>query len=82
MYALIYTPSFDRAYANLPVSIQSKVDQQILRLCENPHHPSLHTHKRKDHSNLWQALMTRNYRLYFLLEGQSITLISVGPHEK
>ncbi|NUN98015.1 MAG: hypothetical protein HUU16_17775 [Candidatus Omnitrophica bacterium] len=63
-------------------SLQRRADTAIQQLRVNPHHPSLRTHKRAGEGNLWQARVTRSYRLYFELHGDTITLIDVGPHEK
>lgn len=82
MYRLALNRSFRRAYAKLPPVIQRETDEQIRRLCVDPHHPSLHTHKRKGEEGLWQARITRSYRLYSAMEGGIITLMHVGAHEK
>jgi hypothetical protein len=42
----------------------------------------LRTHKRQGEENLWQARVTRGYRLYFELHSNAIHLIDIGPHEK
>lgn len=81
-YSLLFTPAFDRAYKLLPAAMQRKADNRILQLSENPHHPSLRTHKRRGERDVWQARITRSYRLYFRMEGQILTLLWVGPHEK
>lgn len=79
---LIYSPTFLKAYTKLPAQIRGHVDKQIAILAANPHHPSLRTHKRRGEDDLWQARITRNYRLYFRLDASVITLIWVGPHDK
>ena len=82
MYAVIPSPQFRRAYRKLDTPLQNEVDRTIGLLSDNPRHPSLHTHKRRGKGEVWQARVTRNCRLYFLMEGDTLTLISVGPHEK
>ncbi len=79
---VIRTKRFDETFLKLPASIHRKAIEQLLRLEANPHHPSLHTHKRAGQKNLWQARITRNYRVFFQLECDTITLVSVEPHEK
>jgi mRNA-degrading endonuclease RelE of RelBE toxin-antitoxin system len=79
---VIRTKRFDQAYAKLPAEIQRQAVEQLLRLEVDPQHPSLHTHKRRGEGDVWQARVTRSYRLFFRMEGDTITLIDVGPHEK
>jgi mRNA-degrading endonuclease RelE of RelBE toxin-antitoxin system len=78
---LRYSPAFLKAYAKLSAELRNRVDKQLVLLAENPHHPSLRTHKRQDEENLWQARITRNHRLYFQMDGDTIDLIFLGPHE-
>ena len=82
MFTVLTTPGYDRDYRKLPAQIQEHVDQQVQRLRLDPHHPSLRAHKRAGENEVWQSRITRNYRLYFLMEGDIITLLAVGPHEK
>lgn len=82
MFEIVFTAGYNRTYERLPTRIQQKTDEQIQRLRTNPFHPSLRTHKRKDDPTIWQARITRSYRLFFRLEGGIITLLNVIPHEK
>lgn len=79
---LIATKQFWRGYDKLPESIQGQVDRTLTLLEENPHHPGLRIHKRQGEKDVWQARVTRNYRLYFQMEGETITLLSISAHEK
>ena len=81
-FTILTTPGYDRDYQKLPARIQGNVDQQVLRLRLNPHHPSLRTHKRRGEGEVWQARITQSYRLFFRMEGNTITLLTIGPHEK
>ena len=82
MYTVLPTPQFARAYKRLGAQIQDQVDKTIELLILDPLHPSLRSHKRKDDKTVWQARVTRSYRLLFQMEGNVITLLSVFPHEK
>lgn len=79
---LIHTAEFLRSYEKLPPEIRVQTDKQLIFLSRNPRHPSLHVHKRAGERNLWQARMTRSYRLFFRMDGDAIVLPSVEPHEK
>ena len=79
---LVTTTRFWRDYNKLNPTIQNQVDKALELLAENPHHPSLHTHKRRGEKEVWQARVTRGHRLYFEMEGDIIRLVSVVSHEK
>lgn len=79
---VIRTKRFDETFTKLPANIKRKDIEQLLRLETDPHHPSLHTHKRAGQHNLWQAGITQDYRLFFVMEGDTITLVSVESTEK
>ena len=79
---LIYSPGYLRAYRKLTPEIRELVDKQCAILAIDPHYPSLRTHKRRGEGEVWQARITGNYRLFFTMEGDTITLLTVGPHEK
>ena len=82
MYIVVPTHQFERAYKRLNRNIQNQVDKTIDLLMIDPRHPSLRTHKRKEDKTIWQARVTSNYRLYFQMTGETITLLSVTAHEK
>jgi mRNA-degrading endonuclease RelE of RelBE toxin-antitoxin system len=79
---LVYSPAFLKAYAKLSAELREHVDKQLHLLADNPHHPSLRTHKRRGEGEVWQARTTRNYRLFFEMDGGAIHLLTLGPHEK
>jgi mRNA-degrading endonuclease RelE of RelBE toxin-antitoxin system len=82
MYEIVFSAPYDRYYRKLTPELQRQTDAAVQQLRLDPRHPSLHTHKRKGQTNIWQARVTRTHRLFFLLENDVITLLSVEPHEK
>ncbi len=82
MYTIVASPAFTRDYRKLPDEVRRQVDRQILRLRDDPHHPSLRTHKHRGEGDLWQARITKNFRLYFSMAGDVLLLEGVGPHDK
>jgi mRNA-degrading endonuclease RelE of RelBE toxin-antitoxin system len=79
---LIYSPVFLKAYTKLSVELREQVDKQLVLLADNPHHPSLRTHKRRGEGGVWQARITQKYRLFFRMDGGAIHLVTLGAHEK
>lgn len=79
---LINTPRFRRDYGKLPEAVLDQIDKALKLLEENPHHPSLRTHKRRGEHVVWQARATRSYRILFKMDGENIILLNVIPHAK
>lgn len=68
-------------YADLPQDIRHRVDRALRRLVENPAHPSLRLAKLQGFENIWEARISRAYRLTCCFEGDTCILRRVGPHE-
>jgi hypothetical protein len=59
------TSRFDRDLAGAPPSIQQAFEKQFALLLTNPRHPSLLAKKYDEARGIWQARVTRDWRLYF-----------------
>lgn len=79
---LDYTPHFLRNYGKAPVDIQRAFEKQALLLLENPRHPSLRTKKYDEPAGLWQARVTRGWRFYFTIEGDTFRMLEIKAHSK
>lgn len=78
---LIRTDRFKRDFKKLPEPIKRKTEQALRFLVENPRHPSLHTKRIRGTKHLWEARVTKNYRIVFAVEEDTYVLYGVGPHE-
>ena len=78
----IYAPAFLKNYKELSAELREQLDKQLAFLAIDPHHPSLRIHKRRGEKDIWQARITQSYRLFFRMQGDTIILLAVGPHEK
>jgi mRNA-degrading endonuclease RelE of RelBE toxin-antitoxin system len=76
------TTHFDRAYAKAPKKIQDAFQKQVLLLMENLRHPSLHAKKYHEGEDLWQARVTRDWRVYFRIEEDTYILQDIMRHPK
>ena len=47
---------------------------------DNPKHPSLHIKKMEGHPSVWEARITKGYRMTFQVDGDVFLLRRVGPH--
>ncbi len=69
-------------YLALPKSTQRVVDKQLDLLLQDLRYPSLKAKKYDEKRGIWQARITQNYRLYFLIEGDTYVIISMTKHKK
>ena len=75
-----FTKPFKRDYHALPKEIQELINKQIAHLMENPHHPSLRIKKMEGHESVWEARVTKGYRMTFQVHGDTCLLRRVGTH--
>ncbi len=79
---ILYTEHFRRSYRKLSPTIQKAFDKQIAYLEMNLRHPSLRAKKFDERNGIWQARATKNWRFYFLIDGETVTLLDVIVHPK
>jgi mRNA-degrading endonuclease RelE of RelBE toxin-antitoxin system len=77
-----HTSHFERSYNKAPGHIQQAFDKQVLLLLENLRHPSLHAKKYDEGKDRWQARVTRSWRFYFTIEGDTYILQDITRHPK
>ena len=74
------TKRFKKRYDNLPSSIQKQVDKQLGFLVTNFRHPSLKSSKMGG-ENIFEARVSKGYRMRYQITGGIITLLTVGQHD-
>ena len=72
----------DKDYARMPAAIRKTLEKQLRFLLENRGHSSLHAKKYSEALNVWQRRVTRDWRFYFLIEGDEYGILSFNPHPK
>jgi plasmid maintenance system killer protein len=77
-----YSDRFRQSYENAPGSVQRAFDRRLPFLLRDLRHPSLHAKKYDAARGIWQARVTRGWRLYFTIEGDSYHLHDILPHPK
>lgn len=75
------TPSFLKAYRQLPSSIQKKVDRNLQFLLNDITHPGLQAKKMTGMGGIWEARVDLHYRFTFEFSSGVICLRTVGSHE-
>lgn len=78
---IIWTPPFERAFQNLPQEIQAQAEKALALLFENPRHPSLRVKKMHGVKDLWEARVSRSYRITYRIEGDRLILRQIGTHD-
>jgi addiction module RelE/StbE family toxin len=77
---ITFTKPFTRDYKGLPENIQELIDKQIVHLLDNPKHPSLNIKKMEGHKSIWEARITKGYRMTFQIIGDNYLLRRAGTH--
>jgi hypothetical protein len=75
-----YTERFLRSYMAAPATVRKAFDKQAVLLSANLRHPSLRAKKYDD--DVWQARVNRDWRFYFIIDGQTYTFLDLIPHPK
>jgi hypothetical protein len=74
------TSHFDRAYAKAPPAIKRAFLKQVAFLLDDLQHSSLRA--KKYDAERWQARVTRDWRFYFRIEGDTYVLLDIMAHPK
>ena len=77
-----HTKRSKRDYLAAPAAVQKAFDKQARLLSQNLQHPSIHAKKYDETTGLWQGRVNRDWRFYFLIEGDTYTIITIVPHPK
>ena len=77
-----FSERFIRQYRDAPRDIQRAFDRRLGFLLEHLAHPSLHAKKYDEVNDIWQARVTRGWRVYFRIEGDTYIILSLIAHPK
>ncbi len=83
---VVFTETFARHYRELPPGLQVRVDKTIRLLAakegNTPFHPGLRAKRIQGTPAIWEASVTRKYRLTFQIHEGTLYLRVVGDHDK
>ncbi len=79
---LDYAERFIKSLEGAPPDIQKAFYKQARLLQESLRHPSLRAKKYDEARDIWQARVTRNWRFYFLILGDTYYLLDIVIHPK
>jgi mRNA interferase RelE/StbE len=77
-----YTRQAREALVSAPPAVQKALLKQLKFLASNLHHPSLRAKKYDESQDIWQARITKDWRVYFKIEGDTYIIIRIIPHPK
>ena len=69
-------------YTEFPARLQTRVDKQLHYLLDDIRHPSLDAKKYDERRDIWQARVTRDYRMYFRIVGDTYKILFITKHPK
>jgi addiction module RelE/StbE family toxin len=75
-----FTKPFKRDYKGLSENIQELIEKQIILLLDNPKHPSFRLKKKEGHISIFEAKVTKGYRMTFQIVDDTYLLRRVGTH--
>lgn len=76
------SPRFVESYKDAPPDIQKATDKQLRLLEQNLRHPSLHAKKYNEALGIWQARVSRDWRMYFSIIAAMYYMQDVMKHPK
>ena len=77
-----YTENFLKSYAQAPLNVRKSFDKQAHFLVADLWHGSLQAKKYGGSKNVWQARVTKSWRFYFTVQGDTYHLLDILPHSK
>ena len=79
---LQWTSHFTRAYGKAPKEIQAAFEKQSLLLLQDLQHTSLRAKKYDEGKDRWQGRVTKDWRFYFFIQGDTYVLQDITRHPK
>lgn len=80
-YNLRLTDKFKKKYSLLDSTLKKIIASKLKLLQNNFNHNSLYTKKIKGSENLWELRINCNFRAVFEIDGNTLILLNIGPHD-
>ena len=78
---IVRSPTFKRRFGKAPEDIQRRTEEALRFLVINLQHPSLRAKIIDERRRIWQARVSRNWRLYFRIEDDTYELLTLRTHK-
>jgi mRNA-degrading endonuclease RelE of RelBE toxin-antitoxin system len=76
------TVHFVRSYKKAPGEVQRAFDKQVVLLLQDLRHPSLRAKKYNEAEDKWQARVSKDWRFYFRIAGDTYVITEIISHPK
>jgi hypothetical protein len=77
---VLFTVRFHRSFADAPENIKRAFERQLSHLLRDFRHPSIQA--KKYDVTRWQGRVTRGWRFYFRIEGDTYIVLDIMAHPK
>lgn len=77
-----FSGHFIRSYVHAPSNIQRVFDQKLRFLLVDLRHPSIRAKKYDEGKGTWQGRVTRDWRFYFTIKGDTYVFLDIRKHPK
>ena len=77
-----HTSRSKQDYDDLQPQIRKAFDKQVRLLAGDLRHQSLRAKEYDESRDLWQARVTKDWRFYFVIEGDTSIITRIIPHSK
>ena len=78
---LFFTGEFKRNYKKLPASLRKQAEKQLGLLITDFRHPSLRSRKMVGYKDVFEARVSRGYRMRYVIVGEKTIMLTIGPHD-
>lgn len=75
------TKRFDKAVTGLQKTQLKQLQKQLLRLQQDPAHPSLAVHQIQPDKYYWEAYLNRGDRIIYIPDGTNLVLVDIVSHD-
>ena len=77
---LVFTGRAEHDYNHLSPKLKAQADKQLDLLVRDLRYPSLHAKKYDERRDIWQARISRDYRVFFRMVGDAYILLTLQKH--
>jgi mRNA-degrading endonuclease RelE of RelBE toxin-antitoxin system len=71
-----------KQYTSLSPSLQQRFDKQLSLMLDDLSYPSVRAKKYDASQDIWQGRVTRDYRFYFHIDGDTYVILAITKHPK
>jgi mRNA interferase RelE/StbE len=77
-----FSNAFQRSIKKAPLRVRKDFDKQLNYLLLDLRHPSLRAKKYDESKDIWQARVNRDWRFYFIIDGDIYRCLDIMEHPK